>query len=34
MDTFIKHLDDEINNLDKQVNDILKDETYDIIPEC
>ena len=22
MDTFIKHLDDEVNNLDKQVNDI------------
>ena len=33
MDTFIKHLDDEVNNLDKQVNEILKDETYDIIPD-
>ena len=34
MDTLIKHLDDEVNNLeDKQVNNILKDEIYDIIPE-
>ena len=32
--TFIKHLDDEINNLDeKQVNDILKHKIDDIIPE-
>ena len=35
MHTFIKHLDDEVNNIEekKQVNDILKDEIYDIIPE-
>ena len=34
MDTFIKHLDDEVNNLeDKQVNDILKDKIDDISPE-
>ena len=34
MDTFIKHLDDEVNNLDKkQVNDILKHKIDDIIPE-
>ena len=34
MDTFIKHLDDEVNNLeDKQVNNIRKDEIDDIIPE-
>ena len=34
MHTFIKHLNDEVNNLeDKQVNDILKDKIDDIIPE-
>ena len=35
MDTFIKQPDDEVNNLieDKQVNDIIKDEIDDIIPE-
>ena len=34
MDTFIKHLDDEVNNLEeKQVNDILKYKLDDIIPE-
>ena len=34
MATFIKHLDDEVNNLDeKQVNDILKHKIDDIIPE-
>ena len=34
MHTFIKHLDDEVNNLeDKQANDILKDKIDDIIPE-
>ena len=33
MHTFIKYLDDEVNNLeDKQVNDILKEEIDDIIP--